>query len=118
MRLFFGSLVVPYNDRNLLMSTNDNMNTDAVDAELQAAIEKALLDHPKLDAAQITVHVQQRKAALRGKVDTEEEKNLAGNLASSVAGIEAVDNALHTSIGIAHALTSLASKISEEGSKD
>jgi osmotically-inducible protein OsmY len=101
-----------------MATLNDNSTAGVFDAEIKQAIDRLMTDHPKLDAEHIEVVVADRAVTLQGKVDTEEEKGLAYELATSVTGVRSVVNSLHTSIGLAHALTSIASRISAENEKN
>jgi osmotically-inducible protein OsmY len=84
------------------------------DLHLKQGVEELLNDHPKLDAGDIHVEVHNAAVVLKGKVDTEEEKALAEKIAASFPGINSVNNSLHTSIGIAHALSSTVAIISAD----
>ncbi len=66
---------------------------------------------PGLDSSKMHVEVENGKAILKGKADTEKEKQLAETIARSVQGVVAVENHLHVEIGIIHAITSIAAHI-------
>ena len=66
---------------------------------------------PGIDTSKIHVEVKNGEVILKGKADTETEKQLSEKIARSVAGVSKVENHLHIDIGIIHALTSLAAHI-------
>ena len=73
---------------------------------------------PGIDTGKIHVEVKNREVVLKGKADTETEKQLSEKIARSVAGVSKVENHLHIDIGIIHALTSLAAHIQGDIIKD
>ena len=73
---------------------------------------------PGIDTGKIHVEVKNREVILKGKADTETEKQLSEKIARSVAGVSKVENHLHIDIGIIHALTSLAAHIQGDIIKD
>jgi osmotically-inducible protein OsmY len=89
--------------------SGENQNTE--DIRLQKDILALLQEDPKTDASKMLVEVNNGEVLLKGRADTEEEKNHAAIIAASVAGVKQVENHLHVEIGIAHALSSFAAKI-------
>jgi len=87
----------------------DDQNTE--DLHLQKTILTLLQEDPKTDASKMEVVVNSGEVLLKGKADTEEEKQHAGTIAASVPGVVKVENHLHIEIGLAHALSSLVAKI-------
>jgi osmotically-inducible protein OsmY len=77
-----------------------------------------LTKDPGIDTSKIHVEVENGKVILKGKADTETEKQLSEKIARSVAGASEVENHLHIEIGIIHALTSLAAHIQGDIIKD
>ena len=73
---------------------------------------------PGIDTSKIHVEVKNGEVILKGKADTETEKQLSEKIARSVAGVSKVENHLHIDIGIIHALTSLAAHIQGDIIKD
>ena len=76
----------------------------------QNIIDKLKKD-PGIDNINIHVEVENGEVILKGKADTETEKQLSEKIALSVKGVSKVENHLHIDIGIIHALTSLAAHI-------
>ena len=87
----------------------DDKNTE--DDRLEKNILTLLHEDPKTDAGKMQVEVKNGEAKLKGRADTEEEKEHAAIIAASVPGVKQVENHLHVEIGIAHALSSFAAKI-------
>ena len=83
----------------------------------QGIIDKLTKD-PAIDTGKIHIEVGNGKVVLKGKADTETEKQLSEKIARSVAGVTEVENHLHVEIGIIHALTSLAAHIQGDIIKD
>jgi osmotically-inducible protein OsmY len=81
------------------------------DFRIWKKITDRLNKHSKIDAVNIEVEVNKGEVLLKGKADTEEEKQLAENIAMSVRGVSKVENHLHTGIGIAHAASFFVSQI-------
>lgn len=73
---------------------------------------------PGLDSSKMHVEVENGNAILKGKADTEKEKQLAETIAGSVTGVSQVENHLHVEIGIIHALSSIAAHIQGDIIKD
>jgi len=71
----------------------------------------SLRKNPGIDTSKIHVEVKNGEVILKGKADTEIEKQNSGKIARSVAGVSKVENHLHIDLGIIHALTSLAAHI-------
>ena len=83
----------------------------------QDIIDKLTHD-PGIDTSKIHVEVDNGKVILKGKADTEDEKQLSEKIASSVPRVSGVENHLHVDVGIIHALTSLAAHIQGDIIKD
>jgi len=75
-------------------------------------IKKRLEEDPHLDETGIVTEIHQGLVILKGKIDTEEEKYLAQNIASAVPGVTKVENHLHVGFGIANTLSKIVSNIS------
>ena len=88
------------------------------DEIIRLNIIDSLRKDPGIDTSKIHVEVKNGEVILRGKADTETEKQLAEKIARSVAGVSKVENHLHIEIGIIHALTSLAAHIQGDIIKD
>ncbi len=99
------------------MSENNPYNS-AEDGQIRLQILDKLQHHPAIDASKIEVEVRDGVAILKGKSDTENEKQLSEKMAASVAGVATVENHLVIEIGIAHALSSLAARIQGNIIKD
>ncbi len=100
-----------------LMEENNQVNK-AADEIIRQNIINALRNDPAIDALKIEVDVKNGTALLKGKTDTEKEKQLSEKIARSVAGVNSVENHLHIDIGIVHALSSLAAHIQGDIIKD
>jgi osmotically-inducible protein OsmY len=85
---------------------------------IRQSIMDKLTKDPGIDTSKIHVEVENGKVILKGKADTEDEKLLSGKIASSVEGVNGVENHLHVEMGIIHALTSLAAHIQGDIIKD
>ena len=99
------------------MEENNQVNK-AADEIIRQNIINALRNDPAIDALKIEVDVKNGTALLKGKTDTEKEKQLSEKIARSVAGVNSVENHLHIDIGIVHALSSLAAHIQGDIIKD
>ncbi len=88
------------------------------DEIIRQNIIDSLNKDPGIDTSKIHVEVKNREVILKGKADTETEKQLSEKIARSVAGVSKVENHLHIDIGIIHALTSLAAHIQGDIIKD
>jgi osmotically-inducible protein OsmY len=95
----------------------DSTGPSEADVALRQLICDKLDEHPKLDVTHITIEVTDGKVILSGKADTEEEKQLAGTIATSVPGVQEVKNELHIGLGIAHALSVIATRLTEGDNK-
>ncbi len=87
------------------------------DARIEKDIGLALHEHPKIDETDIHVEVSNGTVVLKGKADTEEEKEHAQLIAAAVPGVLHVENRLHVDVGIAHALSTIAAQLSGEAEK-
>ena len=88
------------------------------DEIIRQNIIDSLNKDPGIDTSKIHVEVKNGEVILKGKADTETEKQLSEKIARSVAGVSKVENHLHIDIGIIHALTSLAAHIQGDIIKD
>ena len=100
-----------------LMEENNQVNKVADEIIRQQVID-GLTHNPAIDALKIDVEVKKGTVILKGKTDTEKEKQLSEKIARSVAGVISVENHLHIDIGIVHALSSLAAHIQGDIIKD
>jgi hypothetical protein len=91
------------------MQHNDNQGAE--DIHLHKTILTLLHEDPKTDASKMQVEVTNGEVILKGRTDTEEEKEHAASIAASVPGVMQVENHLHVEIGIAHAVSSFVAKI-------
>lgn len=64
------------------------------DSSLAKIVKEALESESSLDARKIEVENRQGVVALRGTVGSEEQKEKAGRIVSSVGGVKTVDNRL------------------------
>ncbi|MGZ8541420.1 MAG: BON domain-containing protein [Chitinophagaceae bacterium] len=88
------------------------------DETIRRNIMERLKKDPGIDSSKIHAEVKNGEVILKGKADTETEKQLSEKIACSVAGVSKVENHLHIEIGIIHALTSLAAHIQGDIIKD
>lgn len=95
-----------------------NPYTTPADGQMRLQIMDKLQHNPAIDSSKIHVEVRDTVAILKGKSDTEPEKQLSEKLAASVEGITSVENHLIVEVGIAHALSSLAAHIQGDIIKD
>ena len=95
-----------------------NLPAKTPDETIRQAIIDNLTKDPGIDTTKIQVEVENGKVLLKGKADTENEKQLSEKIARAVAGVHEVENHLHIEIGIIHALTSIASHIQGDIIKD
>ena len=73
---------------------------------------------PAIDSVKIEVEVKNGVAILKGRIDTQTEKNLCEKIAKETEGVSSVENHLHIEAGIAHALSNLAAHIQGDIIKD
>jgi osmotically-inducible protein OsmY len=99
------------------MEENNQVNKVADEIIRQHVID-GLTHDPAIDALKIEVEVKDGTVILKGKTDTEKEKQLSEKIARSVAGVNNVENHLHIDLGIVHALSSLAAHIQGDIIKD
>ena len=83
------------------------MPDDIIRLNIIDSLEK----NPGIDTSKIHVEVKNGEVILKGKADTEIEKQHSEKIARSVAGVSKVENHLHIDLGIIHALTSIAAHI-------
>ena len=91
---------------------------DANDAEIKNGLLQQMKDHPRLDTTHFIVDVSEGHVHLKGKADTEQEKELAEQMAKSYPGVVSVRNDLHIDLGIIHAITSIVSGISASNEEE
>ena len=84
-----------------------------MDETIKTQILAAFKEEPKLDEEHIIVEVDKGEVLLKGKADTEAEKRMAEDIALKTPGVVKVINHLHLPAGLAHALTVLATQITE-----
>jgi hypothetical protein len=89
----------------------DNPLTNPADEHLRLQILDRLRHDPGIDAGHIEIDVKDGNVVLKGRIDTDAEKQLSEEIARSVEGINQVENQLHIDVGIAHALSNLAARI-------
>ena len=95
-----------------------NQPANTADESIRQNVIDVLTKDPRIDTSKIQVEVENGKVILKGKADTETEKQLSEKIARSVAGVSEVENHLHVDLGIIHALTSLAAHIQGDIIKD
>ncbi len=64
------------------------------DSRIEEDVNDNLTDHPRVDATEITVTVQDREVTLDGTVDTRAAKRAAEDCADHVSGVQHVQNNL------------------------
>ena len=99
------------------MGENNHINKVPDETIRQKIIDKLTHD-PGIDFLKIEVEVKDGVVILKGKTDTEKEKQLSEKIARSVEGVGNVENHLHIDVGIVHALSSLAAHIQGDIIKD
>ena len=99
------------------MEENAHINK-APDEIIRQNIINKLTHDPGIDPLKIEVEVKNGEVTLKGKADTEKEKQLSEKIARSVEGVTGVENHLHIEVGIVHALSSLAAHIQGDIIKD
>ncbi len=85
-----------------------SQNNDAI---ILARIKQLLHDTPAIDHSKMEIEVKDGTVVLKGIADTEAEKENVQLLCASVDGVMKVENHLTIEAGIAHALTSIVSRI-------
>jgi hypothetical protein len=88
------------------------------DAKIQEGLWEQMKDHPQLDTTHIVLEVHSGNVLLKGRADTQEEKELAGQMAKDYPGVVSVKNELHLDLGIIHAITSLVSGIAKSNEEE
>ncbi len=74
-------------------------------------INQLLHDHAQIDHSKIEVEVKEGSVLLKGKADTEEEKESIQLLCAAVDGVNKVENKLTIDVPVIHAITSFVSQI-------
>ena len=90
---------------------SENQPGNTADQSIRQNVIDGLTKDPRIDTSKIHVEVESGKVILKGKADTDTEKQLSEKIARSVEGVSEVENHLHVELGIIHALTSLAAHI-------
>lgn len=88
--LLVGSLSVP------VMAQDSKVNQDVLDARLESQILTTYQLSPYLRHDDITVTVEDGKATITGRVESDVNKDLATEIAQGVKGISDVDNSMIT----------------------
>ena len=83
----------------------------STDGAIRLHILDRLQHDPAIDAGKIDVEVKNGVVTLKGKIDTEMEKQLSEKIALASEGVQRVENHLHIDVGIAHVLSNLAAHI-------
>ena len=91
---------------------------DSEDARIEREILTAMHEHPKIDETKMMVEVKDGTVILKGHADTEEEKEHVQLIAAAVHGVVHVENRLHVDVGIAHALSVIATQMSTDPDKE
>ena len=73
------------------------------DALLATAVHEALAKDRRVDAQQVRVEARDGAVRLLGEVDTNEERDAAGEVARRVSGVRRVDNELTVAASVAPA---------------
>ena len=89
----------------------NNQSNKASDEIIRQNVIASLEKDPGIDTTKMGVEVKNGNVLLKGKIDTETEKQLSEKIARSVTGVSHVENHLHIDLGFVHALTSLAAHI-------
>ncbi len=85
--------------------SNSAPDQDAFNAgRMQGKLESALAFNPQLEGFSIAVAIDARTAVLTGAVATQTQKDLAGEIARKMEGIESVENRLTIAPELAHTL--------------
>ena len=103
---------------NLKIMEGINQPANTANESVRQGVIDGLTKDPRIDTSKIHVEVESGKVILKGKADTETEKQLSEEIARSVPGVTGVENHLHVDLGIIHALTSLAAHIQADIIKD
>jgi osmotically-inducible protein OsmY len=96
----------------------NNSSSILTDDTIRQNILYRLQHDPAIDSTKIEVEVKSGIAILKGKIDTQTEKELCEKIARETEGISGVENHLHIEAGIAHALSNLAAHIQGDIIKD
>lgn len=99
------------------MEENTHINK-APDEIIRQNVMDQLRHDPGIDPLKMEVEVKNGVVTLKGKADTEKEKQLSEKIARAVEGVNSVENHLHIEVGIIHALSSLAAHIQGDIIKD
>lgn len=97
--------------------SNKNIDQAIEDIRIEKEILVGLHEHPQIDETKMLVEVKDASVTLKGHADTEEEKEHAQLIAAAVHGVKHVDNRLHVDIGLAHALSIIATQMSSGDDK-
>jgi hypothetical protein len=103
---------------NFTSMEENNHITKVPDEIIRQKVMDKLRHDPGIDYLKIEAEVKNGVVTLKGKTDTEKEKQLSEKIARSVEGVINVENHLHIDVGIVHALSSLAAHIQGDIIKD
>ena len=90
------------------MTGNFPLPTDSM---ILSRINQLFLEHALIDHSKIEVEVNDGEVTLKGKADTEEEKEATQILCASVDGVKKVENKLTIDAPVIHTLTNIVSQI-------
>ncbi len=96
----------------------NNSSSILTDDTVRQNILFRLQHDPAIDSVKIDAEVKNGVAILKGKIDTQTEKELCEKIAKETEGVARVENHLHIEAGIAHALSNLAAHIQGDIIKD
>ena len=94
--------------------TQPLQNSDAI---ILSRIRELLHHNSAIDDSKMEVEVSNGMVLLKGKADTEAERENAQLICASVDGVMKIENHLTIEAGIAHAITSIVSRIVGEDDK-
>lgn len=83
-------------------------NSDAI---ILSRVRELLHHNPAIDDSKMEIEVSNGTVVLKGKADTEAERENAQLICASVDGVMKIENHLSIEAGIAHAITSIVSRI-------
>ncbi|NOT51395.1 MAG: BON domain-containing protein [Chitinophagaceae bacterium] len=98
--------------------TSHTGSSENNDTMILSRIKQLLHDNPAIDDSKMEVAVNDGTVILKGKADTEHEKENAQLICASVEGVMKVENHLVIEAGIAHALTKIVSRIVADDKPD
>lgn len=92
--------------------------TEQADDKILEQIKKLLRDDPSIDDSKMEVEVMNGTVIIKGKADTEEEKEKAQLICTSVDGVNKLESHLTVEAGIAHGITGFISRIVADDKPD